>query len=245
MQHLFTDSQDVHCKVNLVRCCNREQYEYKYIIKQGHGASAALKEWQPGGNCAVKVPAESGHKLQVIDDWRGKSRSVVYDDGEVGIPPDGTGNGPPPYAVQAKPLTAQELSVVTSSDSDTDDTAFEPSSSAPQGGPDAEQPASSGFFGQHQPSVRQSTATAGNRAPDNSSAGVKPTSGGFFGQYEPAVPENSDPADGGSLVDDVTGKEFANLTVKDLKDRLKGLGLPVSGRKAELIDRLAGEKGSE
>lgn len=167
---------------------------------------------------------------------------MVYDDGEVGIPPSGTGNGPPAHAVQAKPLTAQELSVVTSSDSDADDTAFEQSSSASQAAPAAEQPASNGFFGQHQPSVQQSTATAGNNAPDNSSAGVKPTPGGFFGQYEPAVPESNDPA---PLVDDVTGKDFATLTVKDLKDRLKELGLPVSGRKAELIDRLAAEKGSE
>jgi len=34
-------------------------------------------------------------------------------------------------------------------------------------------------------------------------------------------------------------EEFAALTVKQLKERLRSLGLPVSGLKAELISRLA------
>lgn len=45
-----------------------------------------------------------------------------------------------------------------------------------------------------------------------------------------------------ALLDDTTGAPLEELTVKDLKDRLKDLGLMVSGRKSELVDRLAAAK---
>ena len=41
------------------------------------------------------------------------------------------------------------------------------------------------------------------------------------------------------------GEEYEKLTVAQLKDILRERGLPVSGKKAELIDRLVGDDGEE
>ena len=76
----------------------REKREYKYIVIDNGGH---VKSWQPGSNCAVEVPSESDASLQVADDWYGKSRSVIYKNGEVRAAPSGTFDGPP-----AQPSTA-------------------------------------------------------------------------------------------------------------------------------------------
>ena len=112
----------------LLSWCHRQQVEYKYIVKAGNGSNTPLREWQPGQNRAVKVPAETGLKLQVLDDWRGQSRSVVHNDGKVGTPPTGTFNGPPPHT--AKESSSHESSV-----------------------PGAKQPASGGFQGTRRPAA--------------------------------------------------------------------------------------------
>lgn len=183
--------------------CNRQQLEYKYIVRQSDGSTAS---WQPGENCAIKVPAGSGHRLQVIDDWLGKSRSVVYDDGEIGTPPHGT------FDASMEIEEAQgdaEAAAQGSATESRDDTGADVLSSQPSSTQDVQSP------DQQEPSASQS-------------APVVP---------EASSPEVSDPAED-SAQDDGSDQDLKGLTVKDLKDRLKTRGLPVSGRKAELIDRL-------
>ena len=203
----------------------------------------------------------------------------MYDDGEVGVPPTGTFDGPPIEIARAHkfPDRAEETSLAQSVESaePNEKTAAKPSPSAAQAEPATEalasigffgqyepakpqttesggdspptgdtaanKPASIGFFGQYQPAQPQTTEPAGDSPPVKDAATGKPASGGFFAQYEPAAPEQDNSAGNSPLVDDVSGKDLESLTVRDLKDRLKGLGLPVSGRKA----RLASEKSSE
>ena len=53
----------------------------------------------------------------------------------------------------------------------------------------------------------------------------------------PAEPEGSNPSkDSGSLED--INSDFSNLKVDELKEKLKELDLPVSGKKSELVERL-------
>lgn len=147
----------------------------------------------------------------MIDDWLGKSRTVVYDDGDIGTPPTGTFDAS---------LSIEEAQ---GSDDATADAAASQSSAA--GGNEG---STGGFFAPYQPSSLQTAD-----APDGSDYG------------QTVVPEANDPAGDSPPVDDVSGTDLDALTVKDLRDRLKALGLPTSGRKSELIDRLASEKSSE
>lgn len=57
------------------------------------------------------------------------------------------------------------------------------------------------------------------------------------------VPEVSDSSGGdSSLVNSVD--DLDTMTVRDLKDRLKRAGLPISGRKSDLVGRLASNQGA-
>ena len=155
----------------------------------------------------------------MIDDWLGKSRTVVYDDGDIGTPPTGTFDAS---------LSMEEAQ---GSDDATADAAASQSNAA--GGNEGStgggnEGSTGGFFAPYQPSSLQTAD-----APDGSDYG------------QTGVPEAKDPAGDSPLVNDVSGTDLDALTVKDLRDRLKALGLPTSGRKSELIDRLASEKSSE
>lgn len=187
---------------------HRQQLEYKYIVRQSDGN---LANWQPGENCAIKVPAGSGHRLQVIDDWLGKSRSVVYDDGEIGTPPHGTFDASMEIeeAQHDGELKAQSPANDDSSSEDLGETsAVQPSSTSDQAAELAAQPMSSAT---DQPARDEDEASNDNA---------------------------SDDAQGISSANNSLEEGLNELKVKDLKDRLKERGLPVSGRKAELIDRL-------
>lgn len=163
----------------------------------------------------------------MIDDWLGKSRTVVYDDGDIGTPPTGTFDAS---------LSMEEAQ---GSDDATADAAASQSSAAggnegsTGGGNEgstggSNEGSTGGFFAPYQPSSLQTAD-----APD----------GNDYGQT--VVPEANDAAGDSPLVDDGSSTDLDALTVKDLRDRLKALGLPTSGRKSELIDRLASENSSE
>ena len=58
------------------------------------------------------------------------------------------------------------------------------------------------------------------------------------------VPEVSDSSGGdSSLFNSVD--DLDTMTVRDLKDRLKRAGLPISGRKSDLVGRLASNQGAK
>ena len=63
------------------------------------------------------------------------------------------------------------------------------------------------------------------------------------GPAEEAAPAEEDaPAAAEEAADasDADAPDYASMTVAELKDELKAKGLPVSGKKAELIERLQG-----
>ena len=179
----------------------RERREYKYVVKDSNGC---LKAWQPGENCAVEVPAEADASLQVADDWHGKSRSVIYKDGEVQTAPAGTFDGPPAQesAGTAVPSPIAQSNVMqsnqasASADSSTDASSTLPHAAATQ--PDAE---------------------ANGSAPAD------------LDVTQEAEPQNK-------AVDDETGIPLEELPVRTLQQRLRSRKQKVSGKKADLIDRL-------
>ena len=174
----------------------REKREYKYVIKDPSGC---LKAWQPGENCAVEVPAEVDASLQVADDWHGKSRSVIYKDGQVQTAPAGTFDGPPAQgsAEAAVPIAiTQSNQISASADSTTG-----ASSTLPLAAP------------------TQPDAQANGSAPAD--------------MHVTQVAEPHDKAE-----NDETGVPLEELPVKALQKRLRSRKQKVSGKKADLIDRL-------
>jgi hypothetical protein len=49
-------------------------HEYKYVVRHSDGR---VEVWQPGENCSVEVPSDHVDRVVVTDDWLGKSRSVL------------------------------------------------------------------------------------------------------------------------------------------------------------------------
>ena len=207
--------------------CPREKREYKYVIKDPNGC---LKAWQPGENCAVEVPTEADASLQVADDWHGKARSVIYKDGEVQTAPVGTYDGPPAQAsaetavphptshsntTEANHFPAGAVSTtdvspaLASVDSTTD---VSPASASA----DSTTPVS--------PASAQAAQTQANVQANGSALEPK------------LATQAAKPRD--KTVDDETGVPLEELPVKALQQRLRSRKQKVSGRKAELIDRL-------
>ena len=180
------------------------------------------------------MPTGSDHRLQVIDDWLGKSRTVVYDDGDIGTPPTGT----------------FDASISIEEAQTSDDTTADAAASQSSNAAGSNEGSTGGFFAPYQPP----------QTADSNQSSDQGTTGGFFAPYQPLHTADSpnasdygqsepakanDPAGHSLLLDDLSGTGLNALSVKDLRDRLKSLGLPTSGRKSELVDRLASEKGSE
>ena len=88
--------------------------------------NGTLQAWQPGGNCAVAVPTASDGSLQVADDWHGKSRSVIFNNGHVESAPTGTFDGPPAQASSATPPSTSNSSTISSSSSSNSRASEEP-----------------------------------------------------------------------------------------------------------------------
>ena len=181
--------------------CPREKREYKYVVKDPSGC---LKAWQPGENCAVEVPAEVDASLQVADDWLGKSRSVIYKDGQVQTAPAGTFDGPP-----AKASTEAAVPASTTQSNNTESNQVLASADSCTG-------ASSTL---PQAATTQTDAQANCSAP-----------------ADMPVAQVAEPRD--NAVDGETGVPLEELPVKTLQKRLRSRKQKVSGKKAELIDRL-------
>jgi len=204
---LLSDSPVKEACEHIMRssCFCRQKVEYKYVVKDSTGV---LKEWQPGGNCAVAVPTGWDGSLQVADDWHGKSRSVIFKNGEVESAPAGTFDGPPAQASSA-----------TIPVSNTDSSSF----SSDHSHVDAE---SNGAVSVSTPQLVTPPGIEANGSQ----------------QIERTLIENTEHGTEDVLMEEQNGAALEALTVKDLKDKLKGRGLLVSGRKAELVDRLAAAK---
>ncbi|KAA6419474.1 MAG: hypothetical protein FRX49_10572 [Trebouxia sp. A1-2] len=182
-----------------------QKVEYKYVVKDSTGV---LKEWQPGSNCAVAVPTGSDDSLQIADDWHGKSRSVIFKNGDVGSAPAGTFDGPPAQASSATmPVSNTDSSSISSN---------------------------------HNHNNAEANGAVSVSAPQLvTSSGVEANGSQ---QVEGRLVENTEHATEDTSMGEPNGAALEALTVKDLKDRLKGRGLMVSGRKTELVDRLAAAK---
>ena len=166
----------------------------------------------------MEVPKGPDTSLQLVDDWHGKSRSVIFKNGDIESAPAGTFEGPPTGAATASssslphpPLTgwsqpseAAELDNASASSQPIKALEGVVNSPVPGGGPQSDRPVSR-----------------------SSRAGRPASSGGY---------QSNGAHD--NVIDPETGEPLPNLTVKDLKDRLKRRGLQVSGVKAELVDRL-------
>ena len=167
-----------------------------------------LKSWQPGENCAVEVPSEPDASLQVADDWFGKSRSVIYKNGEVQTAPAGTFDGPPTETSTATEPPVPVTQSVPGSSSQSQSLA-EPSR---------------GFF-----DVSPAPAQATVSLPSAQASGW--TALGQPDAKQESLVENT-------LVDDETGVPFKELPVKTLQKRLRGRKQKVSGKKVDLVERL-------
>ena len=195
--------------------CHREKREYKYVVKDKNGV---LKSWQPGENCAVEVPSEVDASLQVADDWFGKSRSVIYKNGEVQTAPAGTFDGPPAQAsttIEPPAPVPQSISPIPQSISDSSSqiqTIGEPCR---------------GFFDVSSPPA-QAQATV--------SPPIAQASG--WRTVDEPVAKLEESSVESTLVDDETGVPFKELPVKTLQKRLRGRKQKASGKKVDLVERL-------
>ena len=220
--------------------CTREKREYKYVIKDQNGH---LKSWQPGSNCAVEVPTEADASLQVADDWHGKARSVIYKDGEVQAAPSGTFNGPPAQAsagtaapdIQSNTVEANQdpsAAVSFTAVSSPPGQAATPQSTAAQ----ANDPKANGAqanYAQASGAQANDAQATGAQANDAQAIGVQ--ANGATPASKP-VTQVVEPHE--KLVDDETGVPLEELPVKALQKRLRNRKQKVSGKKADLIDRL-------